>query len=404
MQIYLDYSATTPPRAEVIAAIEHSLRQEWGNPASLHEGGRQAAWKLETARMQVARCLHAPHDSIVFTSGGTEANNWVFQAVFQAVALSARRDISIELTGATTIAPPAPHLIISSVEHSAVTRPAQRLQQFGWEVTVLPVNRDGRVNPHDLAAAIQPSTVLVSIIYGQSEVGTLQPIAELGAIAQARGILFHTDAVQAMGRVPIDVQTLPIDLLSMSSHKLYGAKGAGALYIRPGCELAPLLLGGGQEMGWRSGTPATPAIIGFGVAAECAARELEDEATRLQGLRDQLFAHFADHPALEATGHPRDRLPHHVSFCLRAGLPPHLTGRSLVKQLDLAGIAASSGSACNSGAIAPSSTLVAMGYSPEQARGALRLTLGRDTTAEDIDWTAFVLRQILDRLLESTSA
>ncbi len=392
MQIYLDHSATTPPRSEVIAVMQQALANDWGNPSSLHAWGKRAATWVEMARLQVAASVNAPPESIAFTSGGTESNNWVFAGIQRQV----RRSNTSEKS--------APHVIISQIEHSAISRPATALEQQGWRVTRLPVDRTGRLDPQQLAAVIAPETVLVSLIYGQSEVGTLQPIAELAAIARERGVLFHTDAVQAMGRVAIDLESLPVDLLSMSSHKLYGPKGVGALYIRPGCELAPLLLGGGQESGLRSGTQAVPNIAGFGVAAELAMQERAIEVPRLERLRDRLFDRLAHRSELQPTGHRHQRLPHHVSFCLTdAALQESgITGQSLVKQLDLAGIAASSGSACNSGTIAPSAVLTAMGYDDRAARGALRLTLGRDTTEADIDWTAIAIEQILDRLYPKT--
>ncbi|TAF57398.1 MAG: cysteine desulfurase [Oscillatoriales cyanobacterium] len=384
MQIYLDHSATTPPRSEAIAVMQQALASDWGNPSSLHAWGKRAATWVEMARLQVAASVNAPPESIAFTSGGTESNNWVFAGVQRRVRRSAV----------------APHVIISLVEHSAISRPVLSLEQQGWRVTRLPVDRWGRLDPQQLAAAIAPETVLVSLIYGQSEVGTVQPIAELATIARERGVLFHTDAVQAMGRVPIDLDQLPVDLLSMSSHKLYGPKGVGALYIRPGCDLAPLLLGGGQESGLRSGTQAVPNIAGFGVAAERITQELAIEGPRLERLRDRLFERLAHRSELEPTGSRDWRLPHHVSFCLtdQTLQAAGITGQSLVKQLDLAGIAASSGSACNSGTIAPSTVLTAMGYDDRTARGALRLTLGRETTEADIDWTAIAIEQILDRL------
>ena len=372
--------------------MHQALTTDWGNPSSLHAWGRQAATWVETARWQVAASLNAPSESIFFTSGGTESNNWVFAGVLAEVT-QRRRSISEPLIH-------SPHIIISSIEHSAVSRPAQMLEQQGWRVTRLPIDHAGYLDPQVLAEAIAPETVLISLIYGQSEVGTLQPIAELAAIAREHGVLFHTDAVQVFGRLAIDVAQLGVDLLSMSSHKLYGPKGVGALYLRPGCELAPFLLGGGQESGQRSGTQAVPNIAGFGVAAELAAQEMAIEVPRLERLRDRLFDRLAHRRELQPTGHRQQRLPHHVSFCLvdSALAEAGITGRTLVKQLDLAGIAASSGSACNSGTIAPSSVLTAMGYDDRSARGALRLTLGRQTTTADIDWTAMVIEQILDRL------
>ena len=379
MQIYLDYSATTPPRPEAIAAMQQAMSDHWGNPASLHQWGNRSATVLEQARAQVATLINAAMEAIVFTAGGTEADN-------------------LAIWGVTQRYHQPRHVIISSVEHSAIAEPARRLADQGWRVTRLPVDGLGRVDPEDLQAALTPETVLVSVIYGQSEVGTLQPIAELGAIARGHGVLFHTDAVQVAGRLPIDVQTLPVDLLSLSSHKLYGPQGAGALYIHPGTNIMPLLGGGGQELGLRSGTPALPAIAGFGVAAALAAQELPTETLRLMQLRDRLFEQLDDYGGLAVTGDRRQRLPHHASFCLAAD-GDTVTGKTLVRQMNLAGIGISAGSACHSGKLSPSPILKAMGYSDRAAKCGIRLTLGRDTTVADMDWTALVLRQVLERTL-----
>lgn len=382
MQIYLDYSATTPPHPEVIAKMQAIAAQSWGNPSSLHHWGNRAATAVEVARMQIADLLKAATpESIVFTSGGTEANN-------------------LALFGVTQHFQTPQHLIISSVEHAAIAAPAQRLERQGWQVTRLPVNRQGRVNPSDLEQALQPNTVLVSIIYGQSEVGTLQPISELAEIARDRGVLFHTDAVQVAGRLPLDVNQLGVDLLSVSGHKFYGPQGTGALYCRSGVELMPLILGGGQEAGLRSGTQAVPTLAGFGRAAELAAAAMNLETPRLRQLRDRLFDRLATSPFLIPTGDRQHRLPHHASFCLSVEAQENqVTGKTLVRQLNLAGIGISAGSACHSGTLSPSTVLKAMGYSDRAALSGIRLTLGRDTTAADIDWTAMVLQQVLERLL-----
>jgi cysteine desulfurase len=382
MQIYLDHSATTPTRTEAIAAMHRVFASEWGNPSSIHQWGERASTAIEQARFQVAALINANPDAIAFTSGGTEANN---QAIM----------------GVTNLYTTPQHLIISSIEHSSISAPVQWLENRGWQVTRLACDRSGRINPDDLVMAIRPNTVLVSIIYAQSEVGTIQSIAELAAICRQYQVYFHTDAVQAAGRISIDVQKLGIDLLSISSHKLYGPQGTGALYIRPGLEIVPLLAGGGQEMGWRSGTQAVPQIAGFGVAAELASEELATENSRLIGLRDRLFELLADCPILIPTGDRTHRLPHHVSFCLqisRGDRQEPITGKTIVRQLNLAGIGISSGAACASGKLTPSPILLAMGYSPIDAVGGIRLTLGKSTTAADIDWTAMVLKQILDRL------
>lgn len=384
MQIYLDNSATTKPRPEAIAIAQTVLQQQWGNPSSLHDWGQRSATVLETARIQVAGLLNAFNpESIVFTSGGTEADNLAILGV-------ARQCITPQ------------HIIISSVEHSAINEPAKLLEKSGWQVTRLPVNKYGRVNPLDLQASLQANTVLVSMIYGQSEIGTLQPIEKLAQITKEHGSLFHTDAVQVAGRLPIDVQQLGVDLLSLSSHKIYGIQGAGALYIRPGIELVPLLGGGGQEAKIRSGTQAVPAIAALGIAAELAAVEMPSEIERLRGLRDRLFDLLADYPCLETTGDRLYRLPHHVSFILSdrfAAQVQDVTGKTIVRQLNLAGIGISAGSACHSGKLNPSPILLAMGYEAAAAKRGIRLTLGRNTTEADIDWTAMVLKQVICRLL-----
>lgn len=382
MQIYLDYSATTPTHPQVIERVATILRHHWGNPSSLHTWGQDTATVIEMAREEVAGLINANPDQIIFTSGGTEADNLAIIGVAQQYNRPR-------------------HIIISSVEHSAIAEPCKQLEQQGWQITRLPVNRQGRVNPLDLKAAIQSDTVLISIIYGQSEVGTLQPIEELGRIARERGVLFHTDAVQVAARCAIDVRKLPVDLLSLSSHKIYGMQGSGALYVRAGVDILPLLRGGGQEKGLRSGTPAVPAIAAFGLAAELAQKDLISEKMRLMGLRDRLFDLLADYPYLLPTGDRFYRLPHHVSFIVRPDDDSHITGKQLVRQLNLAGIGISSGSACHSGKLSPSPILKAMGYSDREALAGIRLTLGRDTSAADIDWTALVLKQVIDRCLSA---
>lgn len=384
MQIYLDHSATTKPREEAIALHHKVMTQQYGNPSSLHSWGQEAALVIETARLRVANLINAiDPETIVFTSGGTEADN-------------------LAIMGITGRYIKPQHLIISSVEHSAIAEPAKTLEKLGWKITRLPVNHQGRINPLDLKAAIQDNTVLISIIYGQSEIGTLQPIENLARIARSHGILFHTDAVQAAGRISLDVQKLGVDLLSLSSHKIYGVQGSGALYIRPGVEIVPLFGGGGQEKKLRSGTQAVPTIAAFGIAAELAAQELEKETPCLIGLRDRLFDLLSDCPYLIPTGDRLYRLPHHVSFILSdcfALKAPEVTGKTIVRQLNLAGIGISAGSACNSGQLNPSKILLAMDYDSNAAKRGIRLTLGKDTTKADIDWTAMVLKQVLTRLI-----
>ncbi len=375
MQIYLDYSATTPPHPDVIALMQQVMAEQWGNPSSLHDWGNRSATRLETARIQVAQLIQAVPEAIVFTSGGTESNNLAILGV------------------AATFAQPA-HLIISAIEHAAISEPAKMLEQRGWEVTRLGVDRAGRIHPADLQAALQPNTALVSIIWGQSEIGTMQPIAELAQITHNHGALFHTDAVQVAGRVPIDCATLPIDLLSLSSHKLYGPQGSGALYVKPGTAIRAINGGGGQENSLRSGTPAIANIAGFGLAAELALAAMPTETPRLITMRDRLLEQLAQTP-LVPTGDRTQRLPHHLSFCLPEH--PEISGKHLVRQMNLAGIGISAGAACSSGKITPSPILQAIGWNDAIAQTGIRLTLGRETTIADIDWAAMALRQVLDR-------
>ncbi|MEB3224759.1 MAG: cysteine desulfurase family protein [Synechococcus sp.] len=380
MQIYLDYSATTPPHPLVIQRVQEVCQQGWGNPSSLHGWGNRAATLLETARFQVASSIGAADpDEIIFTAGGTEADN-------------------LAIFGITDQYSEPQHLIISQVEHPAIAKAADFLETQGWQVTRLRVNQEGQVNPVDLEQAIQKNTVLISIIYGQSEVGTIQPIAELGAIAKKQHILFHTDAVQAVGRIPIDLQTLPVDLLSLSGHKIYGFQGAGALYVRDGVKIQPRLYGGGQEHNLRSGTQNLPGIVALGVAAELAQEHLPTENVRLTLLRNELLQQGIATGHLQITGPIANRLPHHVSFALRRDSPLlGLTGKALVRQMNLAGIGISAGSACHSGKLNPSTILKAMGYSDQEALSGIRLTLGAQTQREDIEWTAIALEQILQR-------
>lgn len=378
MQIYLDYSATTPPRHEVVSLMQQVMAQEWGNPSSLHLWGNRSATLLEQARTRVGNLIHAPAETIVFTSGGTEANN-------------------LAIFGITRQFSDPQHLIISNVEHSAISEPARYLEARGWQVTRLPVDAWGLVSPVDLVRSIQPNTVLISIIWGQSEIGTIQPIAQLAEIARSHNILFHTDAVQVAGRLPIDVGALPIDLLSLSSHKLYGPQGCGALYIRSGVKVLPILLGGGQESGERSGTQAVPTIAGFGLAAELIAAEMATETIRLTELRDRLFEQLLG-TALKPTGSSTNRLPHHASFCLPDADDLQQNGKTLVRQMNLAGIGISAGAACSSGKLEPSLILRAIGHDDRIAKTGIRLTFGRETTTADVEWTAIVLRQILHRM------
>ncbi|MGK7911818.1 MAG: cysteine desulfurase family protein [Synechococcus sp.] len=371
--LYFDHSATTPPRPEVLAAFQQAATESWGNPSSLHSWGQRAAIAVEIARQQVATSIGAAPERIVFTSGGTESDNLALLGI-------ARQFDSPQ------------HLIISSVEHAAIAKPALYLESQGWQVTRLPVNEQGQVSPFVLADAIQPDTILVSVIHGQSEVGTIQPIADMAEVCREAGVLLHSDCVQTAGRLPIDIDELGVDLLSMSSHKLYGPQGVGALYVREGVNIAPLALGGKQEDKLRAGTQAVPAIAGFGVAAELAQQELQDETQRLRSLQAQLAEAIAAIDGLVATG-PTDineRLPHHLSYCT-----DRHTGTWLVTQLNLAGFAVSAGSACSSGELQPNPTLLASGFSEQQALGAIRITMGKATTEVSIAHLADTLKAVM---------
>lgn len=361
MGIYLDYSATTPTRSEVQELMGQIMAQSWGNPSSIHSWGERSALVIERARLAVAALVGGAPEEIVFTGGGTAANH-------------------LAIFGVTRKYREPGHMVISAVEHSAVAAPVAWLETQGWVVTRLAVDRLGRVNPQDLAGALRSNTVLVSVIYGQNEVGTLQPIKELGTICRSSGVLLHTDAVQVVGRLPIDVKALPIDLMSLSGHKFYGPQGVGALYIRSGVELQPYLFGGGQENGLYSGTQPVAAIGGLGLAAELAQKELATETARLLELREKLKAGLEVFNVFTLTGHPIERLPHHLSFC-----HAFMGGREIVRKLDQFGIAVSAGSACSSGKILPSPTLLAMGFTDREALGGFRLSLGKETTTEDID-------------------
>lgn len=380
MQIYLDSCATTAPRLEVVNLVTKILKENWGNPSSVHHWGERASMILEKSRFSVASLLGAKNpDSIIFTSGGTEANN-------------------LAIFGVTSNYSTPQHIIISSVEHSAIAQPALMLERQGWQVTRLPVDREGRINPEDLQKELRENTVLVSIIYGQSEIGTIQPIKELVTITHTYSkALFHTDAVQTVGRISVNVEDLGVDLLSISAHKFYGIQGAGALYIKQGVKLYPTVGGGGQEQGLRSGTQAIPAIAGLGLAATLAEKELEGENLRLKGLRDYFIDLMLENcPQLSITGHRYFRLPHHSSFIINHP-SPEVTGRKIVRELNLAGIAASAGSACSSGSSLPSPVLLSLGYSPQIATTGIRFSCDRTTTKEDLQWTMMVVKQILQR-------
>lgn len=380
--VYLDHAATTPVDERVLEAMLPYLRQHYGNPSSIHRLGRDAARALREAREQVAAILNCTPKEIVFTSGGTESNNLALRGIAFAQRAAGR----------------GRHIVVSAVEHKAVLDTAKDLaERYGFEVTVVPVDKFGRVAVEDVAAALRPDTVLVSVMYANNEVGTIQPIEAIGALCREQGIPFHTDAVQAAGHLPLDVEALQVDALSISGHKVYGPKGVGLLYLRSGTPCWPQITGGGQEGGRRSGTENVPGIVGLAKALTLAHEDRERENARLKELRDHLVREVLHRiPDVYLTGHPTERLPHHASFVIRG-----LEIQGVLMGLDLAGVAASSGSACTSAAQTPSHVLTAMGIPHEDAVGHLRLTLGRSTRKEDIDYAVNVLADVVERVREA---
>ena len=375
-QIYLDYAATTPTHPEVIQTMLPYFNEMFGNPSAIHSYGQEAKQAIEEARGKVADLIGARDEEIVFTSGGTEADNFAIVGVAYANQ------------------PKGNHIITSSIEHHAVIETCKSLERKGFLVTYLPVDEYSLVAPDDVKKAITDKTILISIMYANNEVGSIEPIAEIGRFAKEAGVCFHTDAVQAAGHIPIDVEELGVELLSMSAHKLYGPKGIGALYIRKGTRLVPFMHGGKQEGRRRASTENVPGIVGFGKAVELAQQEMNEEAERLASLRDLLIKGLLeqiDHTRLN--GHPKKRLPNNVNISV-----DFVEGESMLLNLDLEGICASTGSACSSSSLEPSHVLLAMGLSHEQAHGSLRFTLGKWTDEEDIGRVLEVLPQIVAKL------
>ena len=375
--VYLDHAATTPLLQEAAAAMLPYMTECYGNPSSLHSFGRAARQACARGRVQVAGLLGAAAAEIFFTSGGSESDNWALKGLAWAHQAQGR------------------HIITSSVEHHAVLHACAWLEQQGFTVTYLPVDAAGRVTPESVVQALRPDTILASIMTANNEVGTLEPIAAIGTLLRERGILFHTDAVQAAGHVPLDMRSLPVDALSLSGHKFYGPKGIGALYLRRGTAIAPLLHGGSQERGLRAGTENTAAIVGLGVAAEQAALQLSAEAARLRKLRDMLADGIRQLPGAWINGSD-ERLPGHLSFGLEG-----IASDVLLIRLDLAGFAVSAGSACSAGSLEPSHVLAAMGQSAVQAGAAVRVTLGRENTAAEVQRFLTVLRQSVTEIRRS---
>jgi cysteine desulfurase len=378
MAVYLDHAATTPLHPDVLEAMTPYLTEHYGNPSSIHGAGRRARLGLDEARETVARLLGAKPREIVFTSGGTESDNLAIKGAAWAASALGKR------------------IVTTGVEHKAVLHACAVLERFGFEVTYLPVDRYGMVDPDAVAAAIGEHTTLVSVMYANNEVGTIQPIREIGSICRERRVLFHVDAVQAAGYLPLDVDELQVDLLSLGAHKIYGPKGVGALFVRQGTALLPQLSGGSQERQRRAGTENVAGIVGFGRALQLAqgdqtARDAEN--ARLSALRDELIRGVLAVPGAELTGHPQRRLPSNASFVIGG-----VEGGDLVAALDLEGIQASTGSACTTGSADPSHVLLAMGLSPELAHGSLRLSAGRGTTAEQVSQAVDVIGRVVGRM------
>lgn len=374
-RIYMDHGATTPLHPEVISLMTRFMGETFGNPSSLHFFGREAKKQVDAARQQVADLVGATADEIYFTGSGTESDNIAILGTMLAYEKKGK------------------HLITSAVEHHAVLETGVYLAKHGYDVTFLPVDQYGMVDPAEVKKAIRPDTVLVSVMHANNENGTIQPIEEISKITKASGVLLHSDCVQSAGKIPVNVDDLGVDLLTISAHKIYGPKGIGALYKRKGTRVKPIIYGGGQEKKLRSGTENTLAIVGFGKAAEIAAQELQTESVRVQKLRDKLIQGvMAAIPEVSLNGHPEKRLPHNAHFSFI-----YVEGESLLLSLDMKGIAVSSGSACSSASLHPSHVLMACGMSYEMMHGSMRVTLGRDNTEEDVDYMLSVLPEIVAR-------
>jgi cysteine desulfurase len=376
-RVYLDHSATTPVDPEVAALMMTYYTEKYGNPSSVHSFGREAKQALEEARRQVAELIGADPSEITFTSGGTEADNLAILGIAEALRQKGK------------------HIITSAVEHHAVLETCEYLEKNGFDLTIIPVDEEGVVSLEAIEKAIRPDTILITMMHANNEVGAIQPVAEIGKLAKAHGITFHVDAVQSLGKIPINVKEMNIDLLTVSSHKIYGPKGVGALYIRKGVRIVPIVHGGGQEKKRRSGTENTPGIIGFGKACELAGQRMAEDAQKQRKLREKLMNGILQKIDYVKINGPQGekRLPNNVNVSIQ-----FVEGESLLLSLDMLGIAASSGSACTSGSLDPSHVLLAMGLVHEIAHGSLRFTLGRQNTEEDIDYVLEQLPKIVERL------
>ena len=373
--IYMDHAATTYTAEEVVKAMLPYFSEEFGNPSSVYSIGQSNKTALDLARKQVASAINAQPDEIFFTNGGTESDNWALKGVAFANERKGK------------------HIITTAIEHHAILHSCEWLASRGFDITYLPVDKYGMVSPESVEKAIRPDTILISVMYANNEVGTIQPIAEIGKIARDHGIYFHTDAVQAVGHVPIDVVADNIDLLSLSGHKFYGPKGTGALYIRKGTRIQNFIHGGAQEKKRRAGTENVPGIVGLGAAIERAVDEMPEETKRLSALRDELTRELLKIPATHLNGHPTKRLPNNTNIIFE-----YIEGESILLFLNMKGICASTGSACNSASLEPSHVLTAMGISHEIAHGSIRLTVGERTTEEDVKYVIAALTETVAKL------
>lgn len=375
-RIYLDNAATTRVYEEVLQEMMPYFRDNYANPSAIYGFAGEAKKAVGKAREQAAALIGAKPNEIYFTAGGSESDNWAIRAVAEGLADKGR------------------HIITSKIEHHAVLHTCEYLEKQGYEVTYLDVDSEGKIEPEALQRAIRPDTILISIMAANNEIGTIEPLAKIGEIAREKGILFHTDAVQAYGHIPLEVEEMHIDLLSASGHKLNGPKGVGILYCRENVRLRPLIHGGAQERGRRAGTLNVPGIVGFGKAAELAGKTMRERASREAALRDYLIDRvLAEIPYTRLNGHRQDRLSNNASFCFR-----FIEGESLLILLDQKGVCGSSGSACTSGALDPSHVLLAIGLPHEIAHGSLRLTLSEETTEEELSYVVETLKEIVERL------
>lgn len=375
-RIYLDCAATTPTDPEVVKVMLPFFTDTFGNPSSIHSYGRNGKAAIEEAREKIAQVIGAKREEIIFTSGGTEADNFAIKGTAYANEKKGK------------------HIITTAIEHHAVIGPCKFLEKMGFKITYLPVDKYGMVNPDDVKKAICDKTILISVMHANNEIGTIEPIAKIGSIAKENSVYFHTDAVQTLGHLPINVDHLNVDLLAVSGHKLYGPKGVGALYVREGTRIEPFMHGGDQERSRRASTENIPGIVGFGKAVEISGNLLEKETKDLTKLRNKFIKGILDRiDHIRLNGHPAIRLPNNVNISIE-----YIEGESLLINLDLQGIAASTGSACSSKTLEPSHVLLALGLSHIQAHGSLRFTMGRYTTEEDIDYVLEVLPGIVKKL------